>query len=285
MNTQIQRPNGRKLAYLDVGPRNGTPLFYFHGVPSASAEWRVWGNEDLLNKVGVRLIAVDRPGVGASSFQPKRKLIDWPAEVTVLADSLGFERFSVLGYSGGGPYAAVCAALLPKRLGAAGMVSSLVSFDHTELLAGINPGNVQFLKLSIQKPLLYQFIYWQISLLAKFAPQKYLERALSTFGEADREVFTRPEVHQALFSATGSPRGQQWDARLILSPWDFRLEDIHMPVYLWQGDQDHNASPAMGRYLEQALPNSRMTFLPGEGHISLIVKYAETILKTLTQDR
>lgn len=283
MKNQIQRPNGRKLGYEDVGPRDGKPVFYFHGVPSAAIEWRMWGTESLLDEAGVRLIAVDRPGVGDSTFQPSRRLSDWPAEVTALADALGFERFSVLGYSGGGTYAAVCAALIPEHLQAAGMVSSVVSFDHTKLLAGINPRNVQFLRLSIEKPWLFRLLYWQIGLLGKLAPKKYLENALATFDVADREVFARPEVHQAFFAISGSPRGQQWDTRLILSPWDFRLEEIRMPVYLWHGDQDHNASPAMGRYLEQTIPNSRMTFVPGEGHISLIVKHAANILKTLTQ--
>ena len=245
----------------------------------------MWGSEELLNQVGVRLVAVDRPGVGASAFQPNRCLSDWPAEIVALANALGFEHFNVLGYSGGGPYAAVCAAMIPDRLNSVGMVSSLESFDKPELLAGIDPGNIQFLRLSIQKPWLFRMIYWQIGLLAKYAPQKYLERALKTFGPADREIFARPKVHQALFAATGSPRGEQWDTRLILSPWDFRLKDIHMPVYLWQGDEDHNASPAMGRYLEQSISNSRMTFLSGEGHISLIVKNAGTILRTLVQDQ
>jgi pimeloyl-ACP methyl ester carboxylesterase len=163
------------------------------------------------------------------------------------------------------------------------MVSSVVSFDHSELLTGINPQNVQFLRLAIEKPWLYRLLYWQINLLGKLAPQKYLENALATFGAADREVFSRPQVHQAFFAIEGSPRGQQWDTRLILSPWDFRPEDIRMPVYLWHGDQDHNASPAMGHYLEQTIPNSRMTFVTGEGHISLIVKHAADILKMLTR--
>jgi pimeloyl-ACP methyl ester carboxylesterase len=241
----------------------------------------MWGDESLLDRAGVRLIPIDRPGVGKSTFQPDRKLSDWPAEVVALADALGIKRFSVLGYSGGGPYAAVCAAMIPERLDSAGMVSSLASFDHTELLEGVNPQNVQFLRLSIEKPWLYRLIYWQLSLLAKYAQQKYLENVLSTFAGADRDVFIRPAVHKPFFAVSGSPRGQQWDTRLILSPWGFRLDEIRMPVLLWQGDQDHNASPAMGRYLEQTIPNNHMTFLPGEGHISIMVNHAGSILETL----
>jgi pimeloyl-ACP methyl ester carboxylesterase len=243
----------------------------------------MWGDEPLLQSLDIRLIAIDRPGVGDSSFQPGRRISDWPADVLALADALGLARFSVLGYSGGGSYAAACAALIPDRLVSAGMVSSVTAFDKPELLEGLNPRNVQFLRLSIEKPLLFRLIYWQMSLLAKYAPQKYLENALKTFEAADRDAFAQPRVHQSIFAAYGSLRGQQWDTRLVLSAWDFNLQDIRMPVYLWQGDQDHNASPAMGRHLEKSIPNSRMTFLPGEGHISLIVKNAAAILKTLTE--
>ena len=274
--------DGRRLSFEDAGPRGGKPVLYFHGVPSAGTEWHMWGDEALLNAAGVRLIAMDRPGVGGSTFQPNRRLSDWPTHVVALANALGLERFSVLGYSGGGPYAAVCAALIPDRLLAVGMVSSLTSFDRSELLEGLNPQNLRFLRLSIDKPWIFRLLYRQVCLLARMAPGKYLRNAMATFEQADREAFSLPQVHRAIFAATGSPRGQQWDTRLILSHWDFPLENIRIPVHLWYGDQDHNASPAMGHYLEKTIPHSHAAFLRGEGHVSLIIKYAGSILRTLT---
>ena len=241
----------------------------------------MWGNDLLLQRLGVRLIAVDRPGVGSSSFQPKRHLSDWPADIIALADGLGLSRFSVLGYSGGGPYAAVCASKIPERLIHAGMVSSLAPFDLPGMLTGVTPGNVQFLKLSHQKPWLYRILYRQLSLMGRYAPQQYLKRALPTFDVADRSVFARPEVHGALFAISGASRGQQVDTALIIGEWDFDLTGIAIPVQLWYGDQDRNASMAMYRYLAVTIPQTRSHLLPGEGHISLIVNYAETILQAL----
>jgi len=220
-------PDGRRLSYTDAGPRDGKPVFYFHGIPSASSEWQMWGDEPLLQSLGVRLIAIDRPGVGASSFQPGRRISSWPADVLALADELGIARVSVLGYSGGGSYAAACAALIPDRLDAVGMVSSVTSFDQPQLLEGLNPQNVQFLRLSIEKPLLFRLIYWQMSLLAKYAPQKYLENALKTFEAADRDAFAQSRVYQSIFAASGSLRGEQWDTRLVLSARDFNLQQSY----------------------------------------------------------
>ncbi len=277
----IRLADGRKLAYEIAGAPDDKPVFYFHGVPSARVEWHMWGTEAMLQRLGVRLIAIDRPGVGSSTFQPHRRLSDWPADVVAVADELGIERFGVLGYSGGGPYAAVCAGKIPERLTHTAMVSSLAPFDLPDVLTGIAPGNVQFLRLAHEKPWLYCLFYWQLSLLAKYAPRQYLKRALATFDVADRAAFARPEVHGAIFAAGGSARGQQVDTALIIGEWDFKLNEITVPVQIWYGEQDHNASLMMYRYLTETIPHVRPQLICGEGHISLIVEHTEDILKGL----
>jgi pimeloyl-ACP methyl ester carboxylesterase len=276
-------PDKRKLSYLDIGDEKGKVVLYFHGVPSAADEWSMWGDEEIVKALGIRLIAIDRPGLGLSSLHLNRSISDWAKDITHFADTLGIEKFSILGYSGGGPYAAACAALIPDRLESVGMVSSVVSFDKENVLEGTNPWNVQFLKSSIEKPLLFRFLYRQVGLIAKLSPKQYLKKALETFETADAEVFSIPKVHGALFSAKGSAKGQQIDTKLIISSWDFDLKDIQIPVYIWHGGKDHNASPAMGRYLQKSIPNCIMNYLPEDGHVSLIVKNAEQILKKLVE--
>jgi len=281
MREIISLPDNRKLSYIDIGDKKGKVVLYFHGVPSAAEEWNMWGDDQIISKLGIRLIVIDRPGVGLSSFYSNRRISDWAKDIAHFADTLEIEKFSVLGYSGGGPYAAVCAALIPERLRSVGLISSVVSFDNEKLLEGLNQGNVQFLNLAIQKPRLFRFIYRQMGLLGRFAPRQYLKRALSTFEAVDAEVFQTSKVHNAIFSVKGSAKGQQLDTKLILSPWDFDLKKIQIPVYIWQGGRDHNASPAMGRYLNREISKSTMNFLPEEGHISLIVNNIEHILKKI----
>jgi pimeloyl-ACP methyl ester carboxylesterase len=283
MKKIVNLPDKRKLSYIDVGDESGKIILYFHGVPSAADEWSMWGDEEKIKALGIRLIAIDRPGLGLSSFHPNRRISDWAKDITQFVDILGIKKFSVLGYSGGGPYAAACAALIPDRLRSVGIVSSVVSFDKENVLEAINPWNIKFLKSSIDKPLLFRFLYRQVGLIAKLAPKQYLKKALESFEATDAEVFCISKVHNALFSAKGSAKGQQLDTKLIISPWDFDLKDIQIPVYLWQGGKDHNASPSMGRYLEDSITNSIMNYLPEEGHISLIVKNADHILKKLVE--
>ena len=104
----IRLQDGRRLGYADLGDAGGTPVFYFHGFPSSRLEACMV--EEHARRLGVRLLAVDRPGYGLSDDLPGRTIPDWPDDVVALADALGLERFAVVGSSGGGPYAIACAA-------------------------------------------------------------------------------------------------------------------------------------------------------------------------------
>src|SRR5512140_2188131 len=99
----ITLPDGRKLAYAEYGDPDGKPVIYCHGNPGSRLDPKMLDLQ-LLRKFHVRIIAPDRPGMGGSDFLPGRKISDWPADVTALADGLHLDRFAILGISGGGPY-------------------------------------------------------------------------------------------------------------------------------------------------------------------------------------
>ena len=106
----VNLPDGRDLAYEEYGDPAGFPVLSFHGGLSSHLDAAPAGAA--AREAGIRLVAPDRPGMGLSTFQPGRTLLDWPEDVTALAHALGIERFAVMGWSAGGPYAAVCAAKL-----------------------------------------------------------------------------------------------------------------------------------------------------------------------------
>jgi len=108
----IQLRDGRTLGYAEYGSSEGKPLFYFHGHPGSRFEARFLAEQAA--QVGVRLIGIDRPGMGLSSFKARRRLLDWPDDVVELADSLHLDRFAVVGFSGGGPYTLACAYKVPS---------------------------------------------------------------------------------------------------------------------------------------------------------------------------
>lgn len=114
LHQTITLPDGRALGFAEYGDPAGAPILYFHGFPSSRLEAQPVAS--MLSLLGVRLIALDRPGFGLSSPQPGRRIIDWAEDVRSFARGVGVDRFAVLGTSGGGPYALACAHALPRNM-------------------------------------------------------------------------------------------------------------------------------------------------------------------------
>lgn len=104
----------RVLAYSEIGEPGWPCLFFFHGAPSSRL--RLSYLEQVFRETQIRVVSVDRPSYGASSSQPGRSMLDWPADVTAVADALGIDTFMVAGHSSGGPYAVACTAALNERV-------------------------------------------------------------------------------------------------------------------------------------------------------------------------
>jgi pimeloyl-ACP methyl ester carboxylesterase len=227
------------------------------------------------------LIAVDRPGMGLSDFQPHRTIVDWPADVVQVAAALGLDRFAVLGISGGGPYAAACAWKLPDRLTGAGIVSGLAPLDAPGASAGMGRQNRLAFQLVGRAALLGRILMATTAASVARRPDRVLERGVAA--AADKEYLERPEVRTILAESlseafrSGS-RGPAWEMGLYARPWGFRLEDIRTPVHLWHGEQDANAPVTMGRYLATSIPGARATFYPGEGHLHFVDRLSEVFV-------
>jgi pimeloyl-ACP methyl ester carboxylesterase len=281
--------DGRRLGYDEYGPADGRPIFYFHGTPSSRKDWLALGNPGLPDRLGLRILCADRAGMGSSTFQPGRRIGDWPADAVALADALGIGRFAVFGYSGGGPYALACAQMIPGRLSAVGVAAGEGPADQPGIYEGINPQALQFMRTALEKPGQFRRTWGMICLMARFAPGLMRRRGgfFTGLPEADKTVsMEHPELSRALFvamaaSVRGGTRGPQWDAALAVSPWDFPIESIPITVHLWQGEDDRNVSSAAGRFFARTIPGCQAVFLPGEGHISLVVNHLEEILRVL----
>ncbi len=109
-------------------------------------------------------------------------------------------------------------------------------------------------------------------------------RAFSALPEADHAVVALPEVQQGFLAMIqealrNGPRGAQYDTRLMVTEWDFDPHDIQIPVFLWNGEADQNAPIKMGRYMANAIPQSKAKFYPNDGHLSLFKRNVEEILR------
>jgi pimeloyl-ACP methyl ester carboxylesterase len=274
----IRLRDGRRLGYAEWGDPRGGPLLYFHGWPGSRIEGRL--GDEAAKASGVRLIAIDRPGMGLSDFQPGRTLIDWPADVVQVAAALGLDHFSVLGISGGGPYAAACAWRLADRLVGTGIVSGLAPVDVPGVIAGMGRWNRLSFQMVGRLAVLRRALMAATAVSVARRPDSVLQRGVTA--AVDKEYLGRQEVRRNLADSLseafrGGSRGPAWEMGLYARPWGFRLEEIRTPVHVWHGEDDANAPVAMGRYLATSVPESRARFYPGEGHLHFVDRLPEIL--------
>ena len=272
--------DGRDLGWLEVGPPDGEPVFAFHG--TTGSRWHFTVDDGPVAAAGVRLIALDRPGYGLSSFHKGRRLRDWVDDVSRLADHLGVVHFSVMGVSGGGPHAAVCARFLPARVRAAAILSGVAPLDDPGSEEGMMPMNQRITALARRAPFALWPVFGGMSAFGKRWPERAMQMFTKQLPPQDAAVLARPAVRDAFLrdlrhaSVTTGQAGAQ-DFRLFASDWGFRLEDITVPVHIWQGNLDRNVPPAHGRLQADRIPGAVLHECPGEGHL-LFVDHMPEIL-------
>ncbi len=280
----LKLPDGRHLAYSEFGPAAGRPMFYFHGNPGSQLEWLIFGDEEMLRRLNLRVIATDRPGIGQSDFQPGRRLRDWPADVAALADHLGIQQFSVLGYSAGAAFALACAHAMPGRVRAAAVVSGECSLSFPGIAEHMAASAKMYMKLAINLPWFSRLFINFMMFGARKDPGQLKAQLEKIAPPSDKQCLDQvvpPLVASILEGARSGPRGLQVDAALGAGAWDFRPEEIKVPVHFWHGEADVNAPVAMGRYVSKLVPGCTARFEPEEGHVSLFLKYREEILAAL----
>ena len=264
--------DGRRLSFAEFGPHDGRPVFWLHGTPGARRQIpqaaRVAAYE-----LGVRLVGVDRPGVGSSTPHLYENVLGFTPDLGAVADALGMGHFGVIGLSGGGPYTLAAAYAFPQRVVAAtvlGGVAPTVGPDATTGGLVGRTASLGPLAEALRVPLgmaLTGFI-WAIRPVAM--PAMGLYGRFSP--EGDRKVFARPEV-KAMFiddilngSRTGI-RAPIFDFVLFTRDWGFSVRDVHQPVRWYHGDADHIVPRAHGEHVVSLLPNAELSIRPGESHL------------------
>ena len=279
----MELPDGRELAWLELGDPAGRPVIGFHGTPGSRNQLVL--DEAPVRSAGVRLITVDRPGYGHSTFHAGRRLVDWAADVAGLADHLDLERFGVAGVSGGGPHALACAALLPERVSVAGVISGVGPLSAPGDERGMMPLNALVSRVARRsgKPLHAMFA------LTVFVQRRWPERVVEGMSKQmapnDAEILARPDVREVFIrdmrkSAATAGKASAQDFELFSRDWGFRLEDIKVPVHFWQGDADLNVPPAHASRMAAEVPGAVLHQVPGGGHM-MVVDLIGDILSTL----
>jgi len=226
----------------------------------------------------MRVIGVDRPGMGLSTFQRGRTLLDWPDDVLQLMDGLGIERFSVLGGSAGGAYALACARVIERgRLRGVGVVSGYAPPGSG--LGGLSPKE----RFLLGNPSVMRAVmYWRVGRFVHSRNDKVWRDMAREMGYEGNDIAGVLESLREPFKQ--GVNGYVHDGVLINKEWGFELEEVKGKVRLWYGDEDENTPIEMGKWMEERLSGGSLKTFEGEDHFSLLTKRGERILKELVSD-
>lgn len=270
--------DGREIGYADVGDPDGTPLFVFHGFPNS----RVFGAlfDAVGHEHGIRVVAPERPGMGVSTPDPDRALTDWPDDVADVADALEVGTFSVLGISGGGPYAAATAALSPDRVERAGIACGLAP------MASVGLRDRLWYYAARAVPPASKLGLWLLFRQASRDREAFLDDMADSAASPDGPLW-RGEIGRTLHaSILESARHHGLDplvreTAIYGRPWGVDLGDISVPVHLWYGKADDLVPFRMGLYLAEHVPTAEAHLYPDLGHLSVVEHNEAEIFEAL----
>ena len=282
---EVETDDGRALEVMTGGDPAGFPWLFWPGSPSAAV--RDPHLDAAAAASGLRLVSYARPGYGASTpraggREGPRMADDVTDAVTVL-DRLGLGEFVTLGWSGGGPRALACGALLPGRCRAVATLAGVAPVDGEGLdwFDGMAPENRVEYDAAQRGPDAY-LAYLE----AEFAPvlSATADELAAVMGELLTATDARflPDFGPYLaesFQEAGAQGliGVRDDGLAAMAPWGFDLSSITVPVAVWQGREDAMVPYAHGEWLAAHVPGAERHFFDDEGHISLLSRLDEVL--------
>jgi len=274
------RVEGRTVGVYEYGDPDGSPVFVFHGTPACGVGF-AWADGPARER-GLRLIAPDRPGVGHSERRPDWTVAEYAAQVTALADALNIESLAVCGYSGGGPYAVACAALLAQHVTACAVCAGSGQVGVWAERDDFEKTDKQMLRLARTRPWMARLILGTMALVGRISPKTAVKSFASQLSESDRKVIPTlgtPHEQIALFTKafTHGAHGVVADYAALAQPWGLTVESIRVPTTIFHGDDDPMVPLRHSEELAKRVPDAHLVVWPGEGHLGTVTHVGEVL--------
>jgi len=281
---QAQLQDGRRMGFVQHGDPAGQPVLFFHDLWSNRNQRHP--DDGILMRAGIRLIGVDRPGYGMSTRKPGRSLMDVVDDVMLLSKALQLDRFAVLGFSAGGPYAIACAYRFPQVVQRCVLVSCLPPLDHARGFQALHPVYARIFQLASGQEMLLRSLLRGFFWLDGQRSAAHSPRELGNLlGKSDQAVLSQPQVQAARRDMWEDLRRNSSDSladelRSLTQPWGFSLQSIRSVTRVWWGEDDRFCAPIVGQRIADFVPNASAEKLPGAGHF-LLYSHWEAILQSL----
>ena len=277
--------HGRAIGYGEFGDPDGTPIVLCHGF--GDSRLTRYPDDDLTARLGVRLITMDRPGIGLTDPMKELTILDRTDDIIDLANALGLHKFAVLGWSGGAPYALAAAGCMPGSVTRVGIAGGFGPFERQGFKRLVPRELRRIMTILKVAPWMSTVMATESSKQLKSGSGGGMSDGL--MGGADASILNAAGVRENVTAGAEEafrqgPAGVAADMLLLFRfKWGFNPEDVQRPVELWYGDDDRVTPVDVGRGLASVIPDSRLRVKPGAGHL-LYLMYWEEILRTLIEE-
>lgn len=267
----LTRPDGRRLAWVGTGSREGRPLLRLPGTPGSRhlvrADQTPWLERDL------RVIVTERPGFGASSAHSRRTIVDHADDLAAILDELHIDRVPVIGTSGAAPYVLALAERHPDRVQAATIVVGAAPLTDEEAaqLIGLNAESHRLATAGDREGMTRLLSPVRESLLAD--PLGGFRETMRTAPPSDHEIMDdagwQVMIERGLKEALrAGVDGWVDESMLLVAGWrELDVTAVRTSLTWWHGDQDRNAPLAAVRRLISHLPHAQLVIWPNAGHL------------------
>jgi pimeloyl-ACP methyl ester carboxylesterase len=267
---RVTRGDGGVIEVEVAGEPDAVPVLLCHGLADSRLSARVLS--PVAADLGLRIMAPDRPGTGGTDLRRLRRVVDWADDAALVLDRLQVGSAALLGISGGGPFAAACAAAMPGRVRSLTLIAPLGAAAWPT--DGMAPGERMSLRVAGHAPDFGGWFLGRLAALARSNPGLFLRIAASELPGSDRRAIGHPGVRDAFVAnyTEAFRRGSQGvaqDLRVLTRPWGFRLDAIKVPTSIHHGDADNTVPLQHGRRYAAAIPGAQLHVHPGHGHFSI----------------
>ena len=271
---QVESEDGRRLR-VEVAGNGDQVILAQLGTPNAGVLFEPWVRDAAAR--GLSLVTFDRPGYGGSSPHPGRIVADCVKDVRAIAKTLGFERCTTWGFSGGGPHALACGALAGDLVAAVATLGSPAPPDAVGLdyFAGMSDEALEDLALFRDDRAEWERVS---------AQQREESLAMTVTELAEAWSAGKAQVDRAVLHGDfgtwlhGSVRAGiapvvdgvlDDNVAIFHTPWGFQPTSITVPVKVWHGAQDRFVPYAHGRWLAEHIPGADADLNDTDGHLNV----------------
>jgi pimeloyl-ACP methyl ester carboxylesterase len=277
---QFKLRSGRELEVLDNGVDSTRAIVFHHGTPASASLWSQWFT--YAAEAGIRAISYSRAGYGTSDRDYGRSIVSVNKDISEVLESKGIEKFVAIGWSGGGPHA-LANTLLENNVGAITLAGvGAYGVDDLDFLEGMAQENYDEFGASLQgEDVIQQWFIDNASVFKSAGGAEIREAFGGLISDADKKSMegSFADVIAAAIRSGLAVSFDGWvdDDVAFTKPWGFDLSSINKPVKIWQGDQDFMVPHAHSHWLKKHISTAELTFIPGQGHVTLLVDYTDKV--------